>query len=465
MKEEKQAKQYRGGDKGTRFFEIGIIAVLCSSVFFFGAVQPVVFLAEESLILLLFILYVATRMLEGGRLEKTSFFWPFLIFIITIAIQLIPLPLSVVKALSPHAVAIRKALGSGGALGTLSLIPVRTFNQLTRWLTVFLFYLLVANVFTNRTIYRLLNALFALTCFETFYGLFLVFTGNYCLLWYCKPEYRDYGSRLHGTYRCPNHMAGYLEMVIPLHTVQVLSKQLLSPLKSEEKARKFLGIFFITLFIITLFLTISRAGTVAFLVGMLYFYFGRKREEAELGYTFYLKILVALIIIYLLWIGIGPIIDRFWRASTNLEHGRSIVWADTLKLVKDFPIFGTGFGTFRFIFPKYKSVLLGQALYRYAHNDYLQFLAEGGIVSLLAFLWLAFSALRMLVRENSLLARGATAGFIAILVHSFFDFNLQIPANAYLFATLIAIGWITKKSPTIHHPHSHHSHHSHRSSV
>ena len=39
---------------------------------------------------------------------------------------------------------------------------------------------------------------------------------------------------------------------------------------------------------------------------------------------------------------------------------------------------------------------------------------------------------------------GATAGFIAILFHSFFDFTLQIPANAYIFAVILAIGWIKR---------------------
>lgn len=450
--------------KETRFFEIGIIVILCSSVFLFGAVQPVVFLAEESLILLLFILYMAARLIEGARLDKTPLFWPFMIFLSSIFIQVIPLPFSVLKIFSPHAVEIRKALGNTGGVETFSLIPARTFDQLTRWVTVFLFYLLVANVFTMKSIHRLLNSLFVLTCFEAFYGLFLVFTGNDCLLWYCKPEYRNYGSRLHGTYRCPNHMAGYLEMVIPLHAVQVLSKRLLSPFKSEEKAQKFLGIFFVTLFVITLFLTISRAGTVAFLIGMLYLYFSGKREEGGLRYTFYLKILVALVAIYLLWIGIGPIIDRFWQASSSLEQGRGVLWSDTLNLVKDFPVIGTGFGTYRFIFPKYKSILLGQAIYKYSHNDYLQFLAEGGIISLLAFLWLVFNALRMLVKENSLLARGAAAGFIAILVHSFFDFNLQIPANAWMFAVLMAIGWIARESGNDNHSHPSTHEHSHHSS-
>jgi len=425
----------------TRFLEIGIITVLCSSVFLFGAVQPVVRLAEEGLILLLFILLLIGFLTGKTHFEKTRLFWPFMIFLVTILIQLIPLPFAAIQSLSPHAASLRQNLGAQEGLAPLSLIPIRTFHQFLRWTSLFLFYLLVANVFRQKTLHRLLNALFALTCFEVFYGLFLLFTGSNWLLWYHKPSYGKFGNRLHGTYRNPDHMAGYLEMVIPLHLAQALSKRLPTPFASEEKARKLLGVFLAVIFITSLFLTISRAGIIAFIVGMTYFYFSGLRASEERGHNFYIKILVTLVLIYLLWIGIGPIIDRFWNAAASLRNDRGVVWNDTLNLVKDFPIFGTGFGTFRFVFPKYKT-LLGQALWRTPHNDYLLVLAEGGILSLLAFLWVIFNALKLLVKGTSPLTRGATAGFIALLVHSFFDFNLQIPANAYLFLTLMAIGWI-----------------------
>jgi O-antigen ligase len=438
----------------SRFFEIAAIVILLSSIFLFGAVQPVVLLSEEFLILLLFMLYMINGLIRGKILDKTPLFLPFMFLLGSMVIQLIPLPFSVVRFISPSTIALREALGAGNGASALSLIPMKTFTQLLRWTTVFLFYLFIVNVFTRKTLPKLLNALFALTCFEVFYGLFLLFTGSNCLLWYCKPEYGSFGNRLHGTYRNPDHMAGYLEMLIPLHMAQVISKKLPTPFQSEEQAQKVLGIFIVMIFVIALFLTISRAGIIAFLVGMVYFYFSGKKETEGQGYTFYLKILTALVFIYLLWIGIGPIVDRFWNAASSLKNDRGVVWSDTLELVRNFPVFGTGFGTFRFVFPKYKT-LLGQAIWRSPHNDYLMFFAEGGIISLLSFLWLIFSALKILVKENTLLARGAAAGFISILVHSFFDFNLQIPANAYLFAVIMAVGWISARENHGRHSLSH----------
>ena len=434
-----------------RFFEICIIVFLLSSVFLFGAVQSLVFLSGGVLVFGSFAAFMIIGMRRGKSWDRTPLFFPFMIFLLSILIQMVPLPSAVLKFLSPQTVALRHILGGEGGWNTLSLIPCKTLNQFLRWATVFLLYLFIVNVFTKETVWKLLNALFFLTCFEVFYGLFLLFTGSNYLLWYNKLEYGRFGKRLHGTYRNPDHMAGYLEMLIPLHIVQAISRRVITPFKSEEKARRLLGIFLVMLFVIALFLTISRAGIAAFLVGMIYFYFsGIKGPERGTQFSFYLKILGALAVVYLLWIGVGPIIDRFWSLTSSVQHNRGIVWNDTMKLVEDFPVFGTGFGTFRYIFPKYKT-LLTQGIWDYPHNDYLQMLAEGGVVGLVSFLWLLFNALRMLTWKKDPLARGAAAGFIAILVHSFFDFNLQIPANAYIFVTLMAIGWISARENHVPH--------------
>jgi len=157
----------------SRFFEIAAIVILLSSIFLFGAVQPVVLLSEEFLILLLFMLYMINGLIRGKILDKTPLFLPFMFLLGSMVIQLIPLPFSVVRFISPSTIALREALGAGNGASALSLIPMKTFTQLLRWTTVFLFYLFIVNVFTRKTLPKLLNALFALTCFEVFYGLLL----------------------------------------------------------------------------------------------------------------------------------------------------------------------------------------------------------------------------------------------------------------------------------------------------
>jgi O-antigen ligase len=83
---------------------------------------------------------------------------------------------------------------------------------------------------------------------------------------------------------------------------------------------------------------------------------------------------------------------------------------------------------------------------RQAHNDYLQVLADCGIVgaaAALCFITLVFRdilrGMRHPDRKMAAVALGCGAGIFAMLVHSLFDFNLQMPSNALLFLTLTAV--------------------------
>jgi O-antigen ligase len=79
------------------------------------------------------------------------------------------------------------------------------------------------------------------------------------------------------------------------------------------------------------------------------------------------------------------------------------MWADTINVVKDFPVTGTGFGTFQSIFPKYRTHEWGGKILLYAHCDYLQLVSETGIIGIffIVVFWVYFvrlyaSALRRL---------------------------------------------------------------------
>ena len=59
---------------------------------------------------------------------------------------------------------------------------------------------------------------------------------------------------------------------------------------------------------------------------------------------------------------------------------RAILWRDTLRMTNDYARLGSGFNTFEEVFPAYKTST-AQMIFQYAHNDYLQLLAEGGITA------------------------------------------------------------------------------------
>lgn len=124
-------------------------------------------------------------------------------------------------------------------------------------------------------------------------------------------------------------------------------------------------------------------------------------------------------------------------------------WRDGLRLALSSPAVGSGLGAFHDAYPRFKQ---GHGLIRVEHaeNDYVETLAETGVVGL-AFLllggvFLVSAAARESDPETSSSDRvvrgigaGATAGLLALAVHSLVDFNLRIPSNAALAAVLAAI--------------------------
>ncbi len=117
-----------------------------------------------------------------------------------------------------------------------------------------------------------------------------------------------------------------------------------------------------------------------------------------------------------------------------------------MTMIGQFPLFGVGFGAFGGVYQAYDTTGMEYALV-HAHNDYLEFLSELGVLGfgLLAFVagLLLFKTFRMWMTrrhpELKGLALGGLASAAAILTHSMTDFNLQIPANALTFSVILAL--------------------------
>ena len=146
--------------------------------------------------------------------------------------------------------------------------------------------------------------------------------------------------------------------------------------------------------------------------------------------------------------GSGPIIERFSEVDVSAE-GRRTFYGNTLEMIGDFPLAGTGKGTYVNAYAMYEKVDDRLRL-SFAHNDYLEFAAENGVVGggalIVAGLGLAVWLAAMWRRRRGSFAKGiglgALLGVAAILIHGFTDFNLQIPANAVYFTTLAMLGVI-----------------------
>jgi O-antigen ligase len=175
-------------------------------------------------------------------------------------------------------------------------------------------------------------------------------------------------------------------------------------------------------------------------------YFKKSKWPAILAVVFFVWVLAVL--------GLRNIIDKlavvftsdFGNSAEATVWERWIYWKDTLKIIKDNLFLGTGLGTFRYVYPLYRSPQILNMV-RFAHNDFLQLFAESGIIGIGLFfsLILVFfaKAFRVISRHPGTFwngtAIGATAGIFGLLVHGLYDFNLHIPSNAFLFSALAAI--------------------------
>jgi len=143
------------------------------------------------------------------------------------------------------------------------------------------------------------------------------------------------------------------------------------------------------------------------------------------------------------WFGWQPIIDEFDRAfdpSGAIRDARLQLWSDTLKLIVDYLYVGGGFGTFNDIYPSYKTIASNFA-FEHAHNDYLELLANGGIVGFALAAWFCLAVLaqglRLVMARRDRLAVlvgiGALTSICALLMHSVVDFNMHNGAVGLYF--------------------------------
>src|SRR5712671_6061022 len=256
-----------------------------------------------------------------------------------------------------------------------------------------------------------------------------------------------------------HHFAGYMELVIAL-PLGLLFSGALEPYKRPLYA------FAVLLMAVALIMTNSRGGLISLVAEILFVIViagpgTGHREQSRTSFlmrTAMLRAAMALglgIILFFSALAVGgPGVFGRLLGTVNAADpttGRAHFWNVTLDVIKHHPILGSGLGSFSVIYTRYDS---GNGLYRLeqAHNDYLQTLADSGIVGgLLGLSFLIILFGRGFARRatddkfRSGVATGALAGCFAVLVHSAFDFTLHTTANALLFLVLAAMATLDRR--------------------
>ena len=368
-----------------------------------------------------------------------------------VALSLVPLPSAALALLSPKALVVRSEaealLGRELGFAPLSLSPYLTFQDLLLWIAfVLVFWVAHHTVASRRGVRRLSASLVLVGVASGAYGLVQWLTALGAL----GGTSATAGFQASGSFGNRNHYALFQEMLllVGLGWLQMLWHEGLRKAAErveaqEAKAKASMVGLGVALIGLSLLFSLSRSG-IAFAAagGALFLFLTRRARGTFLAAA-------GGLLAAALWIGIGPVVSRFEVIPDELsgETGRTTVWRDSLGALSDFWLTGSGASSFRYVYPMYRS-FGGRRFYSWAHNDYLQVGIELGLPGLALAAALAFSIARRarsvrreLVAAASSLSQlhaGYCAAAVAVALHSFTDFGLHLPANAALFAVVLA---------------------------
>jgi O-antigen ligase len=394
--------------------------------------------------------------------------WPaWIVLGLWIALQglhLVPLPMGWIAALSPEAARAHSFLSEIGVkqdMVTLSVEPNATRVSLLKTLAyVADFFLVLALVNRRSRILTLARVLVYSALVFSVYAVSMHLGG-------VQHEYFGieirHGDAASGTFVNRNHFAGYVEMMLAVgiglliaglsdRSVDTWKKFIRQTIEWILSPKMVLRLALCVL-VIALTTTHSRMGNTAFFASLLVAgLIGIVLSRYATRNT--VLLLASLIAIDLFvvgsWFGVEKLAKRIQETTVSDVQEREEPAAASIDLIRDYPVFGAGPGTFYVVFPRYRKEQ-ATAFFDHAHNDYFEFAADTGFVGLgLLGAFVAMSLAAALVaqwRRRDPLMRGiafaCVMGVTAILIHSWVDFNLQIPANAVLFMVLLALGWIS----------------------
>jgi O-antigen ligase len=379
-------------------------------------------------------------------------------FLITL-LQILPLPIYILSFISPSRFDVigknNELLGIAKSWQSLS---YSFLSSLSWWSFLFssglFFFILKDTLHIRRVLKNILLLIICLAIIESVYGLFQALIPTLGVLWVDYIEVSMGDAR--GTFINRNHFAGFIEMVWPLALGYTLALgyrgseiNLRKLLASDRLNKQILLTLGIAIMLLALLLSRSRAGITGAFIGFLTFGLLTRSAHKKLPRGFWIMggTMISLIFLYGIKIGFDPIIERFLRISEG--SSRIDIWKDSLVMFKEH-LLGIGLRNFRHVFPIYNVSTISDTRFLYAHNDYLHLLVEAGIPGFLALISGFFIFLIKSVKKikqmkphhdplRFFLAVGALSGLVSMAFHSFFDFNLHMPANLIYFVILMAI--------------------------
>jgi len=477
---------------------IAIFAVILSA-WLFGSADGWNYLLICQLITVAMILWLVSLTIASQAYVRAPALTAVLLLLTAfVGVQILPLPRHVVEVLNPFSAAIQAdsrsvlervafsddqdstaeevAPGkiSGGAAEkrkidsgksdsfTLSICPSETKRSLFLLIAYIGAFVIIANSIRSWGHLRGAAVVFVISGFAmSLLGIIHKFSGSPVILWFHAPRY---GGEIFGPFTNPNHFAAHINMLIGVGLGLYLSSSRIREalawpewrerrawLSTSRASTTALSVFAVSLMGGAVCMSLSRGGITSFVaaVGITFLlttFFPTVKRKAR----FRLIAGSILVISIVIWLGWRPVIEELFTleliARNPVDDARFVATGNTLQILGACPWFGSGFGSFSHVFPVFQASSLHFGRWMHAHNDWAELLAEGGIVGTAIFLFAVIRWVRCIGTQFAgikaraeLKILGLTVGFLAIAVHSFWDYSLHKPGNMFLLAALAGL--------------------------
>jgi O-antigen ligase len=381
-----------------------------------------------------------------------------------VAMQALPLPVGIVNLISPHAVVVHRELSLDAM--PRSWAPFSIDRSATLWAAViatgsFALFLAARATFSRGGLRQTVRGISALGLIVSAIAIAQAATAGRYIYWRFRTEYE--GPLPFGPFVNRNHFATWVIMAAPLCFGYLMARADSPDTANAEfmsrraKLTRLLDgrsawlVFACALMTAALLLSLSRSGILALAAAATISMAGwrprviRRRWWVAAG-------LVLLLGYAFSRADLSALADRFGRSGTGIQN-RLTIWRETLPIVRDFWITGTGAGTYRDAMLYYQRAdRIVQ--FNQAHNHYLQVATEGGIV-LVGLMVAGLTALTRTIRQRLeaestgafWIRGGAACGLLAVALQSLWETGLVMPANAALAAVLAAIACHQRETP------------------
>lgn len=429
-----------------KFIYLLYLFVLFFSPLAFGTVEQWSLAIVEICSLAVAAIYYLHLTSEGKKSVHVVGIFPLSLLLLFVAFQMVPLPPALVKAIAPGNYAVYESISKVVDPGwiPLSIDPRATLHEFMRLASGIAFYCVTVQLLSHpERLKKTVRIVLMLGAAVALLAVMQRVSSPDKIFWFRNvPQ----NATPFGPWVNANQFAGYIELLVPLMFGLLVYSR---PRIKDEASLKVKVVSFFSMptlhlhlfygagtlvMILAMFVSLSRGGILSLIVAGVVFFFLYNRKFPHRGRWLLLGMFVTFLFA-LFWAGWDTILNEFnhsFDASGRLSDGRLTLWQDCLNIMKNFPLFGAGFGSFLALYPSFKTIE-DTLIYDHAHNDYIELVTDGGLVGILLvccfmiiLLGHSWKMIRVRRDQYSILAGiGAVSGIAAIGAHSVTDFNLH----------------------------------------